>query len=153
MIEEIKKKVISKLAFKFEYIYERFKKETGCTDEEIVLNVFLDTAYIITNYIHVNKICIELETTLLEMAKDYYYFNKYDIKKNENSEGTSNETVTSNTEIKSITRGEEKIEFAENKNITTINGTRYSTGTIEFSDDTLIKKYSNRLNKHRKMRW
>ena len=53
MIEEIKKKVISKLAFNFEYIYERFKKETGCVDEETVLNVFLDTVYIITNYINV----------------------------------------------------------------------------------------------------
>lgn len=153
MIEEIKKKVISKLAFKFEYIYERFKNETGCANEETVLNVFLDTVYIITNYIHVNKICIELETTLLEMAKDYYYLNKYDVNQSKNSEETSNELIDSNDEIKSITRGEEKIEFAESQNIIKINGTRYNTGTIEFSDDILIKKYSNRLNKHRKMRW
>ena len=153
MSEELKKKIQSKLFFNIEYVKARLQKETKCQDEETIYNVLYDVIMIILNYTHLNKIPDELETILLEIAKDYYFLNGFnDI--NDSSNGENEEKIISNGQtIKSIQRLNEKIEFNEESNITKINGRNYSTGTIEFDEDTLLKKYSNRLNRFRKMRW
>lgn len=153
MSEELKKKIQSKLFFNIEYVKARLQKETKCQDEETIYNVLYDVIMIILNYTHLNKIPDELETILLEIAKDYYFLNGFnDI--NDSSNGENEENIISNGQtIKSIQRLNEKIEFNEESNITKINGRNYSTGTIEFDEDTLLKKYSNRLNRFRKMRW
>jgi len=153
MSEELKKKIQSKLSFNIEYVKARLQKETKCQDEETIYNVLYDVIMIILNYTHLNKIPDELETILLEIAKDYYFLNGFnDI--NDSSNGENEENIINNGQtIKSIQRLNEKIEFNEESNITKINGRNYSTGTIEFDEDTLLKKYSNRLNRFRKMRW
>lgn len=153
MSEELKKKIQSKLSFNIEYVKARLQKETKCQDEETIYNVLYDVIMIILNYTHLNKIPDELETVLLEIAKDYYFLNGFnDI--NDLSNGENEENIINNGQtIKSIQRLNEKIEFNEESNITKINGRNYSTGTIEFDEDTVLKKYSNRLNRFRKMRW
>ena len=143
MSEELKKKIQSKLSFNVDYVKTRLQKETKCQDEETIYNVLYDVIMIILNYTHLNKIPDELETILLEIAKDYYFLNGFnDI--NNSSNGENEENIINNGQtIKSIQRLNEKIEFNEESNITKINGRNYSTGTIEFNEDTPVPLFEN----------
>lgn len=145
----IRERVQSVLSFDVSYIQSRLLKELKINDEETVCNIIFDTENIILNVIKDRKIPAELETTLFEMAKEYYYFNNYD-RLNETEDANN---AKQSSDVKSIERGKEKIEFKDDSNITQINGRSYSTGVLEPIDDYLVKKYKNRLYKHRKMRW
>ena len=153
MSEELKKKIQSKLSFKMEYVKERLAKETNCKDEDNIYNILYDVIMMILNHIHLNKVPERLETTLLEMCKDYYFLNGFDNANNSDSGESGGNIINDSQTVKSIQRLNEKIEFNEASNMTKINGRNYSTGTIEFDEDILLKKYRKRLNSFRNLRW
>ena len=145
---KIKDRIQSLVDYDISYTLKRIIKETKTEDEEIVCDILYSVVGKVINYIHQRKIPSELETTLIDMTIDYYYFNGLD--KLYHSESKQDDAKRN---VKSIERGNEKIEFKDNSNVTTINGVTYSTGTINPDDDLLISKYRKALNRHRKMRW
>ncbi len=153
MSDEIRRKLKSKLDFDISNSYTRFKAETGANDDTIIYNIFNDVAQLILNYIHKKSVCRDLESDFYAMSKDFYYLNGYDKVSNSSENNTNNDESLIDIGVKSISRGNEKIEFNEPKNITKIAGVNYNTGTINFDEDILLKKYSKRLNKFRQMRW
>ena len=145
----IKEKVQSMVDFDISYIVKRFIKEKKLENEEDVCDILYSVVGKVLNHIHQRKIPSDLETTLYDMMTDYYDFNGLDKRYN----SKSNSIADAKDNVKSIQRGNEKIEFKDNTNVTKINGTNYSTSTISPDDDLLISKYSRALNRHRKMRW
>lgn len=110
-----------------------------------------DIMIIILDTIHQRRVPEGLYTTWLRMIKDYWWLNKYDIQFVTNSESSSDEN--SNIKIKSIQEGDTTTTFADTSSQININGTTYNTGTVEFSEDSLVEKYKKDLYRHRKMRW
>lgn len=147
----IKEKVQSMVDFDISYIVKRFIKEKKLENEEDVCDILYSVVGKILNYIHQKKIPSDLETTLYDMLKDYYDFNGLDKVYNSENNIESNSDLKNN--VKSIERGNEKIEFENKANVTKVNGINYTTGTINPNDDLLISKYSRHLNPHRRMRW
>lgn len=146
----VKEKVQSLVCFDLSYILGRLKKEYKLANDSSICDVVYDVVNIVINYIHQYKIPALLETTVYEMVKDYWDYNRYKVKDDEIIIGSDDDD--SSDDVKKIKRGNEEIEFKDT-NITKINGRSYSTGTLEPTEDYLIKKYKNRLNTHRKMRW
>lgn len=146
---DIQSRVQSKVLFDINYIVNRLTVELNPQNINLY-DIIFDVENMILNYINQNKIPVELETTLYEMTKEYYFLNGFD-KLNNSSENSSDNNDSQS--VKSIERLNEKIEFHEESNITKINGRTYATGTIEFDEDILLEKYSKRLNRFRKMRW
>lgn len=110
-----------------------------------------DIMIIILDTIHQRRVPEGLYTTWLRMIKDFWWLNKYDIQFVTNSESSSDEN--SNIKIKSIQEGDTTTTFADTSSQININGTTYNTGTVEFSEDSLVEKYKKDLYRHRKMRW
>lgn len=96
-----------------------------------------------TNRIYIIE---DMFTLWVDMTIDYWRLNRYDKINNflETDEQNDEEL-----KIKSIERGDTKIDFRDSNNETTINGVTYKTGTIEYDDDLLINKYMKRLYKFR----
>ncbi len=145
---DIQSRVQSKVSFDINYIVNRLSIELNPQNINIY-DIIFDVQNMILNYINQTKIPVGLETTLYEMTKDYYFLNGFDKLNNLSGSSESNDSQS----VKSIERGNEKIEFNEESNVTKINGRNYSTGAIEFDEDMLLKKYRKRLNNFRKMRW
>ena len=152
MSDDMNKKIKGKIAFDIKYIKQRLEKEVKA-DEDTILNILYDTIMIILIHTHLEKVPEKLETTLYEMAKDYYFLKGYDKLNTSSGESGSTSSNDSDADVKNIERGKEKIEFFEKSNLTKINGVNYATGTIEFDEDILLEKYKKRLYHFRKMRW
>lgn len=136
------------------------KTETG-NEENTNLNVdseklleyaLYDTLLIILDVTHLKKVDDSLYSIWVNMIKDYWYLNKYDmlLKSKEESAESENELTG---DIKGITQGNEKIEFYEKRSTIEINGTSYNAGTINFDTNILKEKYKSDLYRHRVMRW
>ena len=100
---------------------------------------------------HLKKIDDSLYGTLIDMTKDYWSLNKYDklIKASENDENTEDDDL----EVSSIKEGDTQVNFSSKSSTININGTKYSTGTINFDENIIREKYKNDLYRHRKFRW
>lgn len=128
-------------------------KVTDDTIEKLHYSLYATLQLILnkTNRIYIIE---DMFTLWVDMTKDYWRLNRYDKISN------SLETDEQNDEelkIKSIERGDTKIDFRDSNNETIINGVTYKTGTIEYDDDLLLNKYMKRLYKFRllgnKRRW
>lgn len=135
-------------------LIERLKKELSTKDTEQIEYTLYDTLVIILDVTHQPKVPEGLYTTWLRMAKDYWYLNGFDkIVSNEEAEGEAQDKKIEQGQIKSIAIGDTTTTFVDQSSQVEINGIRYNTGTVEFSEDALIEKYKKDLYRHRKMRW
>lgn len=112
-----------------------------------------DTLLIILDITHLKKINEALYSIWVNMIKDYWYLNKYDVlleslKQNE-TKGENNEDL----EVSSIKAGDVQVNFSQKSNLVDINGTYFSTGKIDFDKNILVEKYKKDLYRHRKLRW
>lgn len=132
-------------------------KVTDDTIEKLHYSLFATLQLILnkTNRIYIIE---DMFTLWVDMTKDYWFLNRYDkvhnsSKDEEQAEQQDDEAL----KVKSIERGDTKIDFRDSNNETTINGVTYKTGTIEYDDDILLNKYMKRLYKFRllgnKRRW
>ena len=147
----IKKEIQKKVAFDIEDLIVRLKDDFGIKNKNIdkVEETLFDTLNIILNTIHQRKLPMELYTVWYRMTKDYWDLNGYS--KYSNSE--DDQSSDSNKQIKSITVGDTTTTFADNSTQVKINGVSYNTGTVDFDDDILVKKYKKELYNFRKLRW
>lgn len=135
-------------------LIERLKKELSTKDNEQIEYSLYDTLVIILDVTHQPKVPEGLYTTWLRMTKDYWYLNGFDkIVSSEGTEGETEDKKTEQGQIKSIAIGDTTTTFVDQSSQVEINGIRYNTGTVEFSEDALIEKYKKDLYRHRKMRW
>lgn len=135
-------------------LIERLKKELSTKDNEQIEYSLYDTLVIILDVTHQPKVPEGLYTTWLRMTKDYWYLNGFDkIVSGEGAEGETQDKKTEQGQIKSIAIGDTTTTFVDQSSQVEINGIRYNTGTVEFSEDALIEKYKKDLYRHRKMRW
>lgn len=135
-------------------LIERLKKELSTKDSEQIEYSLYDTLVIILDVTHQPKVPEGLYTTWLRMTKDYWYLNGFDkIVSSEGAEGETQDKKTEQGQIKSIAIGDTTTTFVDQSSQVEINGIRYNTGTVEFSEDALIEKYKKDLYRHRKMRW
>lgn len=107
-----------------------------------------DTLSLILDVTHLKKLDDSLESIWISMIKDYWYLNKYDKLANPNEED-----IDDNLEVSSIKEGDTQVNFSSTSSTININGTKYSTGTINFDKNILIEKYKKDLYRHRKFRW
>ena len=130
-------------------------KDTSSDNADTLLEYALyDTLLIILDVTHLKKIDENLYSIWINMIKDYWYLNKYDqlIKSLEVSE--SSETDEDDLlEVSSIKTGDTQVNFTSKSSSININGTKYSTGTVDFVKNILREKYKNDLYQHRKFRW
>lgn len=140
-----------------DYLILRLEKELNIVEDnrELIINSLYDTMIIILDRTHQPKVPSGLFTTWLRMTKDYWYlngFNKLAKNKNENNPEEEKEELNSVT-IEEIKIGDTTTKFADETNTVEINGVKYKTGTVEYSEDVLVEKYKKDLYRHRKMRW
>lgn len=147
----IKKEIQKKVAFDIEDLIVRLKDDFGIKNKNIdkVEEALFDTLNIILNTIHQRKLPKELYTVWYRMTKDYWDLNGYSKYSNNEDDQSSD----SNKQIKSITIGDTTTTFADNSTQVKINGVTYNTGTVDFDDDILVKKYKKELYNFRKLRW
>lgn len=147
----IKKEIQKKVAFDIEDLIVRLKDDFGIKNKNIdkVEETLFDTLNIILNTIHQRKLPKELYTVWYRMTKDYWDLNGYSKYSNNEDDQSSD----SNKQIKSITVGDTTTTFADNSTQVKINGVTYNTGTVDFDDDILVKKYKKELYNFRKLRW
>lgn len=130
-------------------------KDTSSDNADTLLEYALyDTLLIILEVTHLKKIDENLYSIWINMIKDYWYLNKYDqlIKSLEESE--SSETDEDDLlEVSSIKTGDTQVNFTSKSSSININGTKYSTGTVDFVKNILREKYKEDLYRHRKFRW
>lgn len=130
-------------------------KDTSSDNADTLLEYALyDTLLIILDVTHLKKIDENLYSIWINMIKDYWYLNKYDqlIKSLEESE--SSETDEDDLlEVSSIKTGDTQVNFTSKSSSININGTKYSTGTVDFVKNILREKYKEDLYRHRKFRW
>lgn len=153
---DILKEIKSKTDIDIELLTKRLSTELSTTDEnkEMLNYAIYDTLIIILDVTHQYRVRKCLYTTWINMIKDYWYLNKYDkLGKNNEGSGESESQSESTGDVKSITQGNEKIEFYEKSSTVEINGTLYKTGTIDFTTNLLREKYKEDLYRHRRMRW
>lgn len=131
-----------------EKIVERLLEELNIDEEKLYI-IIMDVVIMILDYTNQERIEFLQTTTLVNMIKDYFYFNKLDNNSNVSGENSDDNEL----KIKSISIGDTTTTFSDKLSQFTINGITYSTGTIEFNKNVLIEKYSNELNKYRKLRW
>ena len=130
-------------------------KDTSSDNADTLLEYALyDTLLIILDVTHLKKIDENLYSIWINMIKDYWYLNKYDqlIKSLEESE--SSETDEDDLlEVSSIKTGDTQVNFTSKSSSININGTKYSTGTVDFVKNIFREKYKEDLYRHRKFRW
>ncbi len=142
-------------------VIETLKKQLKIENDDVIEQLYYSlyaTLQIILNT--TNRLCIieDMYTLWVDMTKDYWHLNGYNATNN-SSDDTEQEKQTTDEDlkVKSIERGDTKIDFRESNNETTINGVTYKTGTIEYDEDVLINRYQKRLYKFRllgkKRRW
>lgn len=136
-------------------VIERLTKEFKVTSDEGKEQVnfaLYSTLQLILNTTNRDYLIEDMYSLWVDMTKDYWYLNGYDKQYNSsNNENTEEQSSNADVKIKSIKRGDTETTFVESKNQTTINGVTYQTGTINFDEDTLTKKYIKRLYKFRKL--
>lgn len=147
----IKKEIQKKVTFNIEELIVRLKDDFGIKNKnsDKVEESLFDTLNIILNTIHQCKLPKELYTVWYRMTKDYWDLNGYSKYSNNEDDQSSD----SNKQIKSITVGDTTTTFADNSTQVKINGVTYNTGTVDFDDDILVKKYKKELYNFRKLRW
>jgi len=128
---------------------EDTKNTNSNVDAQTLLEYAMyDTLLIILDVTHLKKVDDSLYSIWVNMIKDYWYMNNYDTLLNE----TDEDETTENLEVSSIKEGDTQVNFSK-KNTININGTYYSTGTINFDENILREKYKKDLYRHRVMRW
>lgn len=135
-------------------VIERLTKEFKVTSDEGKEQVnfaLYSTLQLILNTTNRDYLIEDMYSLWVDMTKDYWYLNGYDKQYNSNNTSTEEQSSNADVKIKSIKRGDTETTFVETKNQTTINGVTYQTGTINFDEDTLTKKYIKRLYKFRKL--
>jgi hypothetical protein len=135
-------------------VIERLTKEFKVTSnegKEQVNFALYSTLQLILNTTNRDYLIEDMYSLWVDMTKDYWYLNGYDKQYNSNNTSTEEQSSNADVKIKSIKRGDTETTFVETKNQTTINGVTYQTGTINFDEDTLTKKYIKRLYKFRKL--
>lgn len=135
-------------------VIERLTKEFKVTSnegKEQVNFALYSTLQLILNTTNRDYLIEDMYSLWVDMTKDYWYLNGYDKQYNSNNTSTEEQSSNPDVKIKSIKRGDTETTFVETKNQTTINGVTYQTGTINFDEDTLTKKYIKRLYKFRKL--
>lgn len=135
-------------------VIERLTKEFKVTSDEGKEQVnfaLYSTLQLILNTTNRDYLIEDMYSLWVDMTKDYWYLNGYDKQYNSNNTNTEEQSSNADVKIKSIKRGDTETTFVETKNQTTINGVTYQTGTINFDEDTLTKKYIKRLYKFRKL--
>lgn len=151
IIERIK----SQSRINVDEVLERLSKEFKVTSDdgkEQINFALYSTLQLILNTTNRDYLIEDMYSIWVEMTKDYWYLNGYDKKYNSsNSTNIEEQSNNADVKIKSIKRGDTETTFMETKNQTTINGTTYQTGTINFDEDALINKYIKRLYKFRKL--
>ena len=132
-------------------------KVTDDTIEKLHYSLFATLQLILnkTNRIYIIE---DMFTLWVDMTKDYWFLNRYDkVHNSSKDEEQAEQQDDEGLKVKSIERGDTKIDFRDSNNETTINGVTYKTGTIEYDDDMLLNKYMKRLYKFRllgnKRRW
>lgn len=132
-------------------------KVTDETIEKLHYSLFATLQLILnkTNRIYIIE---DMFTLWVDMTKDYWFLNRYDkVHNSSKDEEQAEQQDDEGLKVKSIERGDTKIDFRDSNNETTINGVTYKTGTIEYDDDILLNKYMKRLYKFRllgnKRRW
>ena len=132
-------------------------KVTDDTIEKLHYSLFATLQLILnkTNRIYIIE---DMFTLWVDMTKDYWFLNRYDkVHNSSKDEEQAEQQDDEGLKVKSIERGDTKIDFRDSNNETTINGVTYKTGTIEYEDDILLNKYMKRLYKFRllgnKRRW
>lgn len=132
-------------------------KVTDETIEKLHYSLFATLQLILnkTNRIYIIE---DMFTLWVDMTKDYWFLNRYDkVHNSSKDEEQAEQQDDEGLKVKSIERGDTKIDFRDSNNETTINGVTYKTGTIEYDDDMLLNKYMKRLYKFRllgnKRRW
>lgn len=137
-------------------IVVRLEKEFAikATDEnqKFIYWALFDTQSMIFNITHRNRIISEMESLWVRMTKDYWYLCGNDKKILNQTEETKNNSMDNSSKVESISVGDAVVKFADNNNVT-IDNITYKTGTIEFADEVLKKRYSSELYRFRKMRW
>lgn len=153
-LEKIKSKVthidIEELIVRLK-IELKLSKEKDKEDERVLLEYAMyDTLLIILDITHLNKINDDLYSIWLNMIKDYWYLNKYDklIKSTEEDDSDDEEL-----EVSSIKTGDTQVNFSSKSSTININGTKYTTGNINFDENILREKYKEDLYRHRRFRW
>lgn len=129
-----------------ERLIREFKIEDNEESKIMLYDAMYGTLQIILNKTNRDYIIEDMYSLWVDMTIDYWYLNGFDkkylesIKKEETTQ--NNDT---NIKIKSIKRGDTETSFAENNNETTVNGTVYKTGTINYDEDVLLERYIKRL--------
>ena len=111
-----------------------------------------DSILFILDITHLTKVDESLYNTFIDIIKDYWYLKGYN-KLIKNSTAESNENDDNDMEVSSIKEGDTQVNFSSKANSIDINGTRYSTGTINFDKNILQEKYKSALYRHRRLRW
>nr|DAO95561.1 MAG TPA: tail connector protein [Caudoviricetes sp.] len=138
-----------------ERLTKEFKVMSNEGKEQVNFALY-STLQLILNTTNRDYLIEDMYSLWVDMTKDYWYLNGYDKQYNSNNTSTEEQSSNADVKIKSIKRGDTETTFVETKNQTTINGVTYQTGTINFDEDTLTKKYIKRLYKFRKLgrrRW
>lgn len=134
-----------------ERLIKEFKVMSDEGKEQVNFALY-STLQLILNTTNRDYLIEDMYSLWVDMTKDYWYLNGYDKQYNtSNNENTEEQSSNADVKIKSIKRGDTETTFVESKNQTTINGVTYQTGTINFDEDTLTKKYIKRLYKFRKL--
>ena len=136
-----------------EYMIKRLKKEIPSEDEELILDSLYDTMIIILDITHQPKVPSGLFTTWLRMTKDYWDLNGFNKIAEKNNEDTSEGEKIDEISVEEIKIGDTTTKFADETNSIEINGAKYKTGTVEYSEDALVERYKEDLYRHRKLRW
>lgn len=150
----ILERVKSQSRINVDEVIERLTKEFKVTSnegKEQVNFALYSTLQLILNTTNRDYLIEDMYSLWVDMTKDYWYLNGYDKQYNSNNTSTEEQSSNADVKIKSIKRGDTETTFVETKNQTTINGVTYQTGTINFDEDTLTKKYIKRLYKFRKL--
>lgn len=124
-------------------------KTSGVDGQVLLEYAMYDTLLIILDITHLKKINEDLYSIWISMIKDYWYLNKYDNLIKSNDDDSDNEDI----EVSSIKEGDTQVNFSSKSSTININGTKYSTGTINFDENILREKYKKDLYRHRVMRW
>jgi hypothetical protein len=133
-----------------ERLTKEFKVMSNEGKEQVNFALY-STLQLILNTTNRDYLIEDMYSLWVDMTKDYWYLNGYDKQYNSNNTSTEEQSSNADVKIKSIKRGDTETTFVETKNQTTINGVTYQTGTINFDEDTLTKKYIKRLYKFRKL--
>ena len=95
----------------------------------------------------------ELYSTWVDMIKDYWVLNRYDKLIKSDKYDMYEDDESDDIDVSSIKIGDTQVNFSNKSNTVELNGTTYTTGTINFDENILREKYKKAIYKHRKLRW